>query len=357
MIHGKFSLEDYKKIYKSKNYCIIDSNLYLKKDNCIVHGIRDKNQVDSYFDKMPNCKKQNFNKFYIYYDSNKYKVNVIEKVSEFVDKIVQNNKIDSNISGYYRGHSNYEYTLIPSIYREDYLINNEYNIYRDIISQKPHLFEDCNTTLEKLVKMQHFGIPTRLLDLTENPLIALFFACISNNSYYGEVITFNVNKKRFVKYYDSDTVDVLSNIAKLDEKFNIPDSEFDCCQSESFPSFNALTEIKKLCHFICEDKPYFENRINPSHLDNYALIVKPKLANERIVNQSGAFILFGINREKSCCANTDSIIEKFTQQIYIIAPDRKKEILQQLELFNINYSTVYCDLENTAKYFKSKYKK
>jgi len=39
--------------------------------------------------------------------------------------------------------------------------------------------------------MQHYGIPTRLLDITSNPLVALFFACIEFPKVDGEVIFFS----------------------------------------------------------------------------------------------------------------------------------------------------------------------
>ena len=60
-----------------------------------------------------------------------------------------------------------------------------------------------------LVRMQHYDLPTRLLDITTNPLIALYFACADGVDYDGEVIIFQLPLAR-VRYFDSDTVSCLS---------------------------------------------------------------------------------------------------------------------------------------------------
>lgn len=75
---------------------------------------------------------------------------------------------------FYRGQSDKSFELIPSIYREKFLIQNENRIFRDIIAQSPADFKGCTSTFEKLVKMQHYSLPTRLLDITTNPLVALY---------------------------------------------------------------------------------------------------------------------------------------------------------------------------------------
>ena len=112
----------------------------------------------------------------------------------------------NNHESYFRGHSNSNFTLLPSIYR-DGLISNEDKIFKESIIRTPHEFLHCKSTLERLVKMQHYAVPTRLLDITSNPLVALYFACkdVENN---GEVIHMQVPNDH-VKFYDSDTVSVL----------------------------------------------------------------------------------------------------------------------------------------------------
>lgn len=118
---------------------------------------------------------------------------------------------------FYRGHSSKDYKLEPGIYRGD-IIKNEDKIYRETIAKVPYDFKDKNT-IESLALMQHYGIPTRILDLTTNALVALYFACIGNEDKDGEVIVFDI-PERNICYFDSDRVTILANLAKSDEKFH-----------------------------------------------------------------------------------------------------------------------------------------
>ena len=47
-----------------------------------------------------------------------------------------------------------------------------------MVAHEPQSFSECKSALDYLVQMQHYGLPTRLLDMTTNPLVALYFACL-----------------------------------------------------------------------------------------------------------------------------------------------------------------------------------
>ena len=51
-------------------------------------------------------------------------------------------------------------------------------------------FEFVDNKFDTLVKMQHFGLPTRLLDMTTNPLVALYFACENENEMASDSIVY-----------------------------------------------------------------------------------------------------------------------------------------------------------------------
>ena len=110
-------------------------------------------------------------------------------------------------------------------------------------------FQSDVYTLDSLVRMQHYSLPTRLLDITSNPLIALYFACKSAPEGDGEVIVFTMNRKD-VKYFDSDVVSCIANLARL------PQSEKNSIIFKE-EKFNAQPPIRRLVHLIREEKPFF----------------------------------------------------------------------------------------------------
>ena len=79
-----------------------------------------------------------------------------------------------------------------------------------------HEFENCILHNEKLSKMQHYGVPTRLLDVTTNALVALYFACENNFREDGAVFLIRANSSQ-IKQFDSDTISILSSLPRFTE--------------------------------------------------------------------------------------------------------------------------------------------
>lgn len=117
---------------------------------------------------------------------------------------------------YYRGQASTEFKLIPSIGRllkdgaeTRVLLQYEREIFEDF-KRKYSMFTDVHpkNDMEFLFLAQHYGLPTRLLDWTYNPLIALYFACCSNadkngvvfQSYPSTHYEFNPNKHDILNF-------------------------------------------------------------------------------------------------------------------------------------------------------------
>ena len=77
---------------------------------------------------------------------------------------------------YYRGQLEKYKTMPSSVARDRGYSLNESKIYHESIKMKEDEFKELHTPIERLAKLQHYGIPTRLVDVTVDPLIGLYFA-------------------------------------------------------------------------------------------------------------------------------------------------------------------------------------
>lgn len=276
----------------------------------------------------------------------------IKSISDFISELA---KVPGprKTELFYRGHSDSEYKLQPSIYRNKNLIANENRLFKEFILRTPVDFLNEKSALEKLVKMQHYSLPTRLLDITSNPLVALYFACSSKEEKDGRVIVFRIPNTH-IKYYDSDTVSIISNIAKRPESFSIIETK-----NLDIEEFNKLDEIQHLLHEIKEEKAYFQPLINPRDIEQ-VVAVKVKQSNNRIIKQSGAFLIFGVNEVKSnpALVPEEWIVmfdSKKNKLDFMIQHENKKDILKELDILGINESTLFPELDNQARYLKNRY--
>lgn len=91
----------------------------------------------------------------------------------------------------FRGQGSSSYELLPSIARDCFCkdpatgkrkpitgsLCHEANLVEDACRILPRVFDRCMQPIDLLACLQHYGIPTRLLDVTSNALSALYFAC------------------------------------------------------------------------------------------------------------------------------------------------------------------------------------
>lgn len=292
---------------------------------------------------------------------------------------IPNKKLENLNRNFFRGeHKDFlETALVPNVFRSSSYQRYETDILLELIANAPENFSN-KTTFEQLVLAQHYGAPTRLLDISSNPLIALFFACENysdKNSIEsdGIIYRFVVSEPR-IYWSDSKQVSFLSNLAKLGSLYGNMGGDYrdrlenliiearKYNDNNIFPDSATESELKDRKELIdycskCKIYDFLNDRefnainanINLYNIEN-VICVRPQNIDARITNQSGYFFLFGENASLKHM-NPDI----FRTQRIIIPATSKNLILKELELLNISPMTVYPDIYTKSRYIGKMY--
>lgn len=249
----------------------------------------------------------------------------------------------------FRGHPDSTWGIEPSIFRQKPDIKGfEHDVIRELISLFPDHFDNDRSMFDRLVRMQHFGMPTRLLDVTRNPLVALYFACDPSyqESADGAVIVVQHPTSR-TKFFDSDVVSCMANLANLTgiEKTSIEESV-----ATTMGDLAKLKAMKRLVQFIKAEKPHFLSEIQKPDLFRPVIVI-PKMSNSRLNAQFGAFVIFGLSKSTGVSYKRDGIISKVQ-----IAEKAKPAIRSRLRSLGIDGSTLFPELDKASKQIVERYK-
>ena len=200
-------------------------------------------------------------------------------VCQFFKTYYESESKDYDWQFYYRGQENSSWNLKPSVMRisSDGKTNREKEgeMLLDLMSRRPEDFVGVTSALSQWVLAQHHGLKTRLLDVTRNPLVALFHACENSpdsedyNNQDGSLHIFAV-PKHLIKTFDSDAISVVSNLAKL------PREEQDLLMGKAPVDIKKFIQKRspqelltyynyirgRLYSYIRQEKPYFKEKIN-----------------------------------------------------------------------------------------------
>lgn len=252
------------------------------------------------------------------------------------------NKSSGNCRLLYRGQSNANLPICPSVFRKNNL-QKEAQIVKELKRVAPQDFSMCSSQIECLIKMQHYGLPTRLLDVTLNPLVALYFACSDEDSLDkdGAVYTFS----EYVHSHDEILIERNASLSTY---------------SGSSPE-DMSRHIEYEPGFLNPDKTTNKDLIKRLFGEKYHAVMPP-LNNERIRRQQGAFLLFGLDLENQInpCQKESFTIDNLrnnSEDNYyngkiIVIREYKKPILKDLDALGINKAFLFPELEHQASYIR-----
>lgn len=239
---------------------------------------------------------------------------------------------------WYRGCGDESYELIPSLYRHpevqdvSSLLNTEVDILKRFKQRSiPYIGTDIKTDLRGsdnlsiLFVMQHFGIPTRLLDWTENPYIGLYFSL--SDAEYEKTLGGPEYKKNAAIW-------VLDPVKWNEKSLNV----------DPPPGI-----ISPPHDYLNGHMPGNTTKLDPIAL--YGIYNSP-----RIVAQKGVFTLFGkskIPMEQCYVENNypqDCLIK------IVIETKRIKDMIDGLIRIGITDSVIFPDLTGLSKEIKRFFK-
>ena len=289
---------------------------------------------------------------------------LIDSVSSFIEMIKQVKETKEAQDGtstelYFRGQETEFWDIEPSIFRDD-MLSIEHKLMQIPLQKSPTEFRDLKSMFDIMTKYQHYGMCTRLLDLTTNPLVALYFACKKHGAVKYVTEDGEVEKEPYGviyytdKYYSSQSTDIEIQIVSALASYDLEKE-------------NTLSDVlERLYH----DRIIGE-RTKDNWLVNYGEFVKiiqnnymviPTYTNERLRKQSGVFLLtslFSFNKENEIKNSVISkakgkLKEEFSGTCFYISGEDKETILKELDLYNINEATLFPELEHQLSYIKNK---
>lgn len=290
----------------------------------------------------------------------------IDSVSSFIEQVkkLRNEEIENGSSKelYFRGQETEFWDIEPSIFRNN-MLSIEHKLMQVPLQKVPAEFKDFSTAFDIMTKYQHYGMCTRLLDLTTNPLVALYFACKMHGEEEYEMEEGIVEKEPYGvicftnKYYSSLPSEQAVQIVSALSTYNLS-------------SENTISEIlEKLKQNKIIDNDTKERWLQTKHRQEFIDIIQnnymvvPTYTNERLKKQSGVFLLASLFLFKLGTDINDSIISKtkgtlrteFDDKYFYVSGDNKEEILKELDIYNINEATLFPELEHQLNHIRNTY--
>lgn len=246
----------------------------------------------------------------------------VNSVAEYVAVVCERNK-EVKLQGQkgdsllFRGQANEDNQLIPSIGRTTAegkaLIEEERNMIEMARYKLPTVFTKDLEPIELLALLQHHGIPTRLLDVSENALVGLYFSCHDDKTTIGkngEVIVFKTNDLDVANY---------PKVNAICESYK-NHSEFDKDNNENImfvyaPSYSLRQNIQRGRYILFPDSYEGGRRkINAIKKDNENIVLRIIVPAEAKKQIRKDLRLLGVSKELLFLDNADMVCREIAER-------------------------------------------
>ena len=254
-------------------------------------------------------------------------------------------------------------TAFQSYLDREGLQEYERQLFEDAMRLNVASFEEDRTMVERVARMQHYGLPTRFADMSTNAFLSAHFACGGgerdaekrNNGRDGFIRVMKVAAHK-MKSFTSDRIIAIAHLP-LVEAGNINPSKSD--------GLDYLTyEIKNNRPGFFYEKEGIGSWLRDDIQQVWAF--KPMMNSRRIRKQGGLFLAFGCGDNKKPLEPTfspedyenESAPSYGIKQIgYVqIAAEAKKQIREQLRFFGIEGELVYPELSTVCEELHMRFK-
>ena len=285
----------------------------------------------------------------------------IDSVSSFIEAIKElRESADGTSTGlYFRGQEVEFWDIEPSIFRND-MLSIEHKLMQIPLQKIPMEFKGFDSLFDVMTKYQHYGMCTRLLDLTTNPLVALYFACKIHGQEEYEFEKKSVKKEPYGvvyytrNYYPSQPTDKAVKIVTALARYDLSKENTIGMVLDKLKMDNLIDDATKDSWLKKEYVGEFIKIIQKNYM------VVPTYTNERLQRQNGVFLLASMFSVSIGTSVKDSVItksknnlrEEFDSRHFYIKGENKDSILKELDLYNINEATLFPELEHQLNYIR-----
>ncbi|HGK4777903.1 TPA: FRG domain-containing protein, partial [Klebsiella quasipneumoniae] len=244
-------------------------------------------------------------------------------------------------------------------------------IIEEMVRRFPSIRTEHTTTLELLTYAQHYGLPTRLLDWSENLLVALYFCCKENTNIDGNLFILNVDA---VQKYRNSKLDDIEELVKSNCEIDAYRIMLDRCskfhkyflsklppklKGTSYLEMSDMSDVDLLLHFSQEDDSPLEMDLGIEHIKAVDLFTYyAPMLNSRLIAQKGCFTVHGgkiiNNKEIIKISNLEDLIRTGEMQKIRIPAESKQKIIKELDLCGINEHTLFPEIEHQIASIKNR---